>query len=510
MHELGFDHGHMSPEEQQAIADAIWSADNVELVTIGVDIGSSTSHLMFARVHLQRLTTALSSRFVVVNREVLWRSPILLTPYLDDNTIDVKFLENFIEEGYKEAELGRDQIDSGAVILTGEALKRRNAEAITHLFAEESGKFVCASAGHHMESAMAAHGSGAIALSRKDHSNVLNIDIGGGTTKLGLCHGGRLLATAALEVGGRLIAFDDEGKLIRIEGPAFAHAERAGVDLAMGKKLSEEEINKVVDTMVDVLIPAVMQQDPEDLTKDLMVTDPLPKTPVPDLVTFSGGVSEFIYGRETADHNDIGRHLADAMTRALAEKRIPYKVMDPGQGIRATVIGASQFSVQVSGNTIHVSNNDALPVRNIPVLRPNVKLDGDIDAVKVTEEVQGALSRFDYEDGEHVCALAFNWEGDPLHARLKALADGICAGLPETIHGDNPLVLMIDGDVGKTIGNILTRECGVTADIISVDGVSLKEFDYVDIGEVIQPTNVVPLVIKSLLFSTPGGAEEAA
>ncbi|MEE8223358.1 MAG: ethanolamine ammonia-lyase reactivating factor EutA, partial [Alphaproteobacteria bacterium] len=180
--------------------------------------------------------------------------------------------------------------------------------------------------------------------------------------------------------------------------------------------------------------------------------------------------------------------------------------MDPGQGIRATVIGASQFSVQVSGNTIHVSNADALPVRNIPVLRPNVKLDGDIDAIKVTEEIQKAMTRFDYVDGEQVSALAFNWEGDPLHARLKALADGICAGLPETIKGSHPLVLMIDGDIGKTIGNILTRECGVEADIVSVDGVNLKEFDYVDIGEVIQPTNVVPLVIKSLLFSTPGAA----
>ncbi len=506
MHELGFDHGHMSPEDQQAIADTIWAADNVELVTVGVDVGSSTSHLMFAKVHLQRLTTALSSRFVVVNREVLWRSPILLTPYLPDNTIDVGFLQNFIEAGYKEAGLARTDIDSGAVILTGEALKRKNAEAITHLFADEAGKFVTASAGHHMESAMAAHGSGAIALSRKDHNNVLNIDIGGGTTKLGLCHGGRLLATSAIEVGGRLLAFDDEGKLIRIEGPAFVHAKEAGVDLEMGKKLTEDEIRKIARVMVSALIPAVMQQDPEGITKDLTLTEPLPKKPVPDFVTFSGGVSEFIYGRETKDHNDIGRYLAEAMGEALADKRIPYKAMDPGQGIRATVIGASQFSVQVSGNTIHISNEGALPIRNIPVLRPNVNLEGDIDAIKVTEEIQKALTRFDYKEGEQPVSLAFQWHGDPLHARLKALADGICGGLPETVKGGQSLVLMLDGDIGKTIGNILTRECGVKADIISIDGVALKEFDYVDIGEMIKPTNVVPLVIKSLLFSTPAGA----
>jgi len=506
MHELGFDHGHMSPEDQQAIADTIWAADNVELVTVGVDVGSSTSHLMFAKVHLQRLTTALSSRFVVVNREVLWRSPILLTPYLPNNTIDVGFLQKFIEAGYQEAGLARTDIDSGAVILTGEALKRTNAEAITHLFADEAGKFVTASAGHHMESAMAAHGSGAIALSRKDHNNVLNIDIGGGTTKLGLCHGGRLLATSAIEVGGRLLAFDDDGKLIRIEGSAFIHAKEAGVDLEMGKKLTEDEIRKIARTMVSALIPAVMQQDPEGITKDLTLTEPLPKKPVPDFVTFSGGVSEFIYGRETKDHNDIGRYLAEAMGEALADKRIPYKAMDPGQGIRATVIGASQFSVQVSGNTIHISNEDALPIRNIPVLRPNVNLEADIDSVKVTEEIQQALKRFDYKEGEQPVSLAFQWHGDPLHARLKALADGICGGLPETIKGGQSLVLMLDGDIGKTIGNILTRECGVKADIISIDGVALKEFDFVDIGEMIKPTNVVPLVIKSLLFSTPAGA----
>ena len=153
MHELGFDHAHMTPEEREHLAEVIWGADNVEFTTVGVDIGSATSHLMFARVHLQRLTTALSSRFVVVNREVLWRSPILITPYLADDAIDVDRLASFIDAAYESAGLARDDVDTGAVILTGEALKRRNAEAIAHLFAAESGKFVCASAGHHLESA---------------------------------------------------------------------------------------------------------------------------------------------------------------------------------------------------------------------------------------------------------------------------------------------------------------------------------------------------------------------
>src|SRR5690606_4559709 len=208
------------------------------------DVGSSTSHLMFAKVHLQRLSEGLSSRFVVVNREVLWRSPILLTPYRPDYTIDSGELSTFFQAAFREAGLTPDDIDTGAVILTGEALKRDNARAIADLFAEESGKFVCASAGHHLEALMAANGSGAVALSRQDHQTILNIDVGGGTVKLGLCHGGRLLATSAFAVGGRLIAFDAEGHMERIEGPAHQIAADVGITLALGETLSDENRRK--------------------------------------------------------------------------------------------------------------------------------------------------------------------------------------------------------------------------------------------------------------------------
>src|SRR5262249_19230948 len=175
MHDLEFEHLHVSAEDA-AVNEVAWAADNVELTTVGIDIGSSTSHLMFARVHLQRLSTALSSRFVVIERKILWQSPILLTPYRPDYTIDVDDLAGFIGGCYAYARVEREQVDSGAVILTGEALKRRNARAIADLFSEEAGKFVCASAGHHMECQMAAHGSGAVALSRGHNATLLNVD----------------------------------------------------------------------------------------------------------------------------------------------------------------------------------------------------------------------------------------------------------------------------------------------------------------------------------------------
>lgn len=509
MHEIGFDHMHVTPEEAAALAKAIWNQDNVEMTTVGVDVGSTTSHLMFARIHLQRLAEGLSSRFVVVNREVLWRSPIMLTPYRPDDTIDADKLKTFIGDAYREAKLSPEDIDTGAVILTGEALKRDNAGNIAHLFAEESGKFVCASAGHHLEALMAAHGSGAVALSRQEHKTFLNVDIGGGTVKLALVHGGRLLHSAAFAVGGRLVAMDDAGLMERIEGPAHQIAADIGLELVIGKPLAQADREKLVARMVEVIVAFATGQPDNGLCRELLLTDRLAGKPAPDAITFSGGVSEYIYGRETADHNDLGSDLAEGVRAALAGKRITLPVYDPGQGIRATVVGASQFSVQVSGNTIFISDPKRLPIRNVPVAHVNMDLGGDFTAHEVAHQIGHALERLDLTEGEDRVALALHWGGEPLHARLHALADGICKGLPRTVADkEHPLVVVMDGDAGKTLGNILTKELDVGGEVISIDNVQLHEFDFIDIGEVIHPSLVVPLVIKSLLFAGQGVGRE--
>src|SRR5439155_12795572 len=200
---------------------------------------------MFARVHLQRLSAALSSRFVVVKRKILWQSPILLTPYRGDYTIDVDELAGCIGGCYAYAGIERELVDSGAVILTGEALKRRNARAIADLFSDEAGKFVCASAGHHMECQMAAHGSGAIALSRGHKATLLNVDIGGGTTKFALIENGRIIATSAIAVGGRLIVEDPKAGLTRIEEPVQEVARSLGIALTPGRPLAPSDRKKI-------------------------------------------------------------------------------------------------------------------------------------------------------------------------------------------------------------------------------------------------------------------------
>jgi ethanolamine utilization protein EutA len=505
MHDLEFDHIHPSEEQKEQLSDAIWSADNVEFTTVGVDVGSSTSHLMFAKVHLQRLAEALSSRFVVVSREILWKSPILLTPYRPDSSIDADALGTFIDEAYASAGLAKDDIDTGAVVLTGEALKRANARAIADLFAMDSGKFVCASAGHNMEAMMAAHGSGAVALSRQEHKTFLNVDIGGGTTKFALVHGGRLLHSSAIAVGGRLVAMDADGRLNRIEEPALVMAKAAGIEMVLGQPLTDAARAKLVATMVQILCTAIARQPLDAKFDDLILTPSLPDDISIDALTFSGGVSEFIFRRETADHGDLGGAMAEALIEALENNEIGYPVYDPGQGIRATVVGASQFTVQVSGNTIHITRPEALPVRNVPVVRIEVALDGDIDPLAVSQAITSSLARFDITEGETTAALAFKWQGEPAYPRLFALAKGIAQGFARSVAEAKPLILVMEGDIGKSLGVILKNELQVTGDIISLDGVQLREFDFIDVGELIQPTDVAPLIIKSLLFGSDQG-----
>ena len=493
------DHIHeMSVDEKGAIAETIWKIENISLTTVGIDIGSSTSHLMFARVRLQRKTQMLSSQFVVVDRQILWRSPILLTPFLKDNSIDAEALRAFMERMYYESGISPAEIDSGAVILTGEAIKRTNASAIAEAIAADSGKFVCASAGHHLECMLAANGSGAVALSRDTSRTLLHVDLGGGTTKLALIRDGEILDTCAIAVGGRLMVRDEQGCLARIDDAALRVATAQGIDLRLGEQPKDEDIDRVIGDLSGAVIALIRGEALIGNTEDLYLTPPFSHLAAVDAVTFSGGVSEYIYGRESKLFDDIAKPLADRVRGAFMEGRINIPMLDPGQGIRATVIGASQFSVQVSGRTIHISDGTVLPVHNVPVLSPSLPMGESFSAQSVADEVGAVVSRAHLVDAQPI-ALALKWRGDPHYARLRNLAQGIAmASGPSAA---TVLILIVDGDVGKTLGHILEHELRFPGKIVSIDGIQLRAFDYVDIGAVLQPSNAVPVVIKSLLFS---------
>src|SRR5438874_8754 len=214
------DHDHDHDDlggEYDPTASSLWAQDNISLLSVGIDIGSAGTQVIFSRVQLRRLSEDLTSRYYVVNRETVYQSPVALTPYVSDERIDEQAIGGIIDEAYQSAGVHPDNIDTGAVILTGEALRRENAKAIAEVLADVGGEFVCAAAGHHMESMLAAYGSGAAKASHDRGIPILNIDIGGGTTKLALVEGGNVVHTAALHIGGRLAVFDADGRLTRLD-----------------------------------------------------------------------------------------------------------------------------------------------------------------------------------------------------------------------------------------------------------------------------------------------------
>jgi ethanolamine utilization protein EutA len=501
MHDDPFEHGHDEDTPEGEVAkDDYYYTENIELTTVGIDIGSSTSHLMFSKLLLQRLGQYHSSRYVVVSRETIHRSPILLTPYTADYTINAEELDAFIRQTYADAGLTHDDIDSGAIILTGEAVKRTNAHAIADLFAEHAGKFVCASAGHNLEAIMAAHGSGAAALSRHPARTILNVDIGGGTSKLALIKNGEIVETAATNVGGRLVAFDPEGRVVRIEPAANIVAEDLGIKLHLGEPLAAGDAKRLADALADVLLETVQHGKLSPLAQQLMLTPPLTSTDPVDSVTFSGGVSEFVYEREERDFGDLARLLADAVRTRITAEKLPAHVEASGERIRATVIGASQFTVQVSGNTISVTRPDVLPIRNLQVIYPRLPDREQVEPAEMLAGIERAFQRLDLHEGEQPVALSVDWNGMPRYPLLRNLAEGIVGGLKKTMAAGYPLVLVFNNDFGALIGEIIRDEFKVTNDIVSIDTISLQEFDYIDIGEVIYPAHVVPVVIKSLVF----------
>src|SRR5262245_55603793 len=250
--------GEYGDEEDDMAMDEnhpMWRSERITLNSVGIDIGSSTSHLIFSRLTLRRQGIALSSRFVVVNREIIHESPILLTPYVDKTTIDTNQLDEFIHESYRQSGLTPNDIDTGAIIVTGEAAKKKNAEAIAALFSAQAGKFVCATAGHNLEAILASYGSGAVHMTYHEGGDftVMNVDVGGGTSKIAIVQQGKVIDTCALEVGARLMAMDENGKINRLEDTALKIAKIASVNLSLGGTMSEQDKEKFSQVLCDSL-----------------------------------------------------------------------------------------------------------------------------------------------------------------------------------------------------------------------------------------------------------------
>ncbi len=474
--------------------------DRITVLTTGVDIGSSTSHLVFSRLVLERL----DNRYVIVSREMLHESDILLTPYSEDGSIDAAALGAFIDRQYQSAGIESERIDTGALILTGVAVQRTNARAIGDLFSRQAGKMVAVTAGDRLEAIMACHGSGAVALSVREQVPVLNIDIGGGTTKIAVSVDGKVVTQTALDSGARLVCLDKAGCIVRIEAAAFHYAAEAGFPLQIGDYLDASRRQVMAELMAGRIMIAAKGGAPVAAGMSLLRTEALVLTAPPERVIVSGGVAEYFYGREVRAFGDLGPEVAAAMRRRLEAEGI--SIRKPDQAIRATVVGASQYTTQVSGSTIYISPMSLLPLRNVPVIAPDLGIEGErVDAARVASSIRNARVRLELTGAEKPLAVLAPWRGPATFERLDAFCRGVADGLEDVLEHGHPIVVAGDGDVGGLIGVHFHEELKLACPVVSIDSLDLREFDYIDIGEMLESSGAVPVVIKSLVF--PGGHE---
>ena len=189
----------------------------------------------------------------------------------------------------------------------------------------------------------------------------------------------------------------------------------------------------------------------------------------------------------------MGPYLGEEI-RKEAEKR-GFQILEASEGIRATVIGASQYTVQLSGETIHVPDGANLPVRNLRVFVVHVDWESPV-AARAETAVKKALSERDPEVRGAPFVLAFSSPPFFGYGAVQELARGIDEAMTSLPAADRPDALVFEQNVGRVVGGILSSKWNLPC----VDEINLSELDFIDVGEVVEGEGFVPVVVKSLAF----------
>ena len=481
--------------------------DIKRIKSVGIDIGTSTTHVVFSELVLKKSLKS-TQKFEVAERNILFQSKIYITPLKNASTIDMVGLQKIFNEIYKEAGISIVDIDTGAVIITGETARKENADLVVGSMAEHAGKFVSATAGPNYESIISAHGSGAVKYSELHPGRlVVNVDIGGGTSNIAVVLDGKIIDTACINVGGRLVVFTDN-EHFRIEKTEKAIRNCAEFIISKpsmldGTELNIEHINQLSQSLTDSLFEILDGKQKDQLSetsKRLLMTEPLIKISESDKnidLMFSGGVSEYIYTDFTQRFQDNAIFLSESIKTHVKNQK-KFNLVQPEQRIRATVVGAGQYSLAVSGSTTFVSEKLNFPLRNIPVVFVPItsKTIGEME-----KEVKNALNKMDFHDGDFF-ALAFDDPVKPVYSNLTTFTKNLEISLPKsTARSDFPLILIFNSDIGNSVGNVAKRETTIKSEILSIDEIALKDGDFIDIGAPIIGRSVIPVIVKTLVFS---------
>ena len=465
------------------------------LLSVGIDIGTSTTQCVFSRLTLSNTASSFSvPRIRIVEKTIVHRAPIRLTPLLGADTIDAATLESMIREDYREAGISPSDIQLGAVIITGETARKANARAVTEALSQLAGEFVVATAGPALESILAGRGSGAAELSARKGRRVLNLDIGGGTTNMALFANGEPLCEGCLDVGGRLLRFaQDRQTVLSFTSAMQRIAGDIGIVLQEGQRLTDADQNRLAERMARVLEEAAGLRERTGLYHSLVVEHGLPENILAELFTFSGGVADCVYGLATnnTDFCDLG----EALGRAVARSRFfeEQRVIRPQETSHATVIGAGAYSVTVSGSTIQFKNVQ-LPMTSLPVASVPFSSDADIPGLAAAIEAQYGIF-----SGE--CALYMQGLLSPQWSTVSAAAKEIARAMAP----HSPKVIILREDMAKALGQALAREWPADTAFLCLDGIELMYGDMVDIGAPLGGDRVVPVIVKTFAFSQESG-----
>lgn len=478
-------------------------ADKTAILSVGIDVGTSTTQVVFSKLQMDNAGGYFSvPRVAIVDKEVVYKSEVYMTPLKTDVLIDTDALRNIVAAEFRKAGYRPEDTDSGAVIITGESARKENSDAVLKSLSDFAGDFVVSAAGPDMESLIAGKGSGAWQYSMDYHCRVANLDIGGGTTNVVLFEDGETLARGCLDIGGRLICMNPQGIITKVSPAAAVMAQAAGVSVSVGDRCDELKLTAVTRQMAAALnaylgvgtkdIDAILRQIKTPGSSDFPVPEKV------QAVFFSGGVADLIY-HESADtwaYGDIGVLLG----RAIRESRLftDFQKMEPGETIRATVVGAGTYTTTISGSTITYSD-DIFPLKNIPV----IKLDEELQEACFAGETEPVIRRIQWvlgqNDEEHFI-LAMPGKRNPGYMEMKRAAASIRQIMDRVQPPGEPILLVIESDIAKAMGQMIRQQPDLKRQVVAIDSIHVEDGEYVDMGKPMMNGMVIPVVVKTLIF----------
>ena len=472
------------------------------ILSVGIDIGTSTTQLIFSRLTIEnRASSYTVPRICIVDKEVIYRSQIYFTPLKSATEIDAEAVKKIVRDEYQAAGKTPDDLQTGAVIITGETARKQNANDVLEALSDLAGDFVVATAGPDLESVLSARGAGADALSKENRVAVANVDIGGGTSNIALYEKGTLRGTSCLDIGGRLIKIQN-GKITYIFHKIQDLAKKHGITINVGGRADPDQLMKVCRLMADQLAQALHLAPQDSDHAGLYTNDgkPLAQRPAVQAVTYSGGVADCVYKNHETDlfrYGDIGVLLGRAIRENAALNSVErYQAVET---IRATVVGAGTHATDVSGSTIRYDPK-RLPLKNVPVLKVSQEDEVSLETLKAS--IRDQLPLYQPEGVMEQIAIAFTGANRTSFADVQELAAAIIESTKEVIESKYPLIVVVENDIGKVLGNALNVMLNNQKDIICIDSIHTSSGDYIDIGEPVAGGQVLPVVIKTLIFNS--------